>query len=322
MKFTIKHIGKLRKRSLIQNPPKPSIKMKYFAYSIISVFLLLSACTKTEPVLKIGLVADAQYADQPTAGKRYYRESLWKLAEAIDTFNYHQVDFVQSLGDVIDKDWRSYDSILPIFDQLKPGIETYQLLGNHEFSIDSTYLKGLLERLALPNYYYSYAEKSWRFVVLDATDYAYFSNPVHNRDTSQVNAYFDKAKEESNQQPWNGGIGEQQQIWLKQQLDSATLLNQKVILFSHLPLRPEGNRHNLWNDYEITEILENSPNVVAFINGHNHAGDYVFKNGIHYITLFGMVDTKISSYGILELYKDSLILRGYGNQKSMRLDGI
>lgn len=296
--------------------------MKYLAYSIITVFLLLSACSKTEPILKVGLVADAQYADQPTAGKRYYRESLWKLAEAIDTFNYYQVDFVQSLGDVIDKDWRSYDSILPIFDQLQPGIETYQLLGNHEFSIDSTHLKGLLERLSLPNYYYSYVEKAWRFVVLDATDYAYYSNPVHDHDTSQVNAYFDMAKEESNQQRWNGGIGEQQQSWLKQQLDSATLLNQKVILFSHLPLRPEGNPHNLWNDYEITNIIENSPNVVAFINGHNHAGDYVFKNGIHYITLFGMVDTKISSYGILEFYKDSLILKGYGNQKSMRLDGI
>jgi hypothetical protein len=85
---------------------------------------------------------------------------------------------------------------------------------------------------------------------------------------------------------------EEQQEWLKQEIASADLLNQKVIIFSHLPLRPEDNPHNLWNDYEIINIIEKSPNVMAFINGHNHEGGYVFKNGIHYITIAGMVDTR------------------------------
>ena len=76
----------------------------------------------------------------------------------------------------------------------------------------------------------------------------------------------------------------------------------------------------MWNDYEIVDIVENSSNVVAFINGHNHSGDYLLKNGIHYITVFGMVDTDISSYGFLEIHKDSLVLRGYGNQKTLHLD--
>jgi len=94
---------------------------------------------------------------------------------------------------------------------------------------------------------------------------------------------------------------------------------QRVIVFSHMPLRPLDAAENLWNNEEIIEILENSSNVVAFINGHNHAGDYVFKNGIHYITIFGMVDTMINSYGILEIYKNSLELKGYGNQKTLHL---
>jgi len=294
--------------------------MKNFLFFLITILTVLSSCSKTEPVLKIGLVADPQYANKPTAGKRNYRESLWKLEEAIDTFNYKKVDFVQNLGDVIDVDWESYDSILAVYNKLNPDIENYQLLGNHDFSIDSTHMGALMEKLSMPNYYYSYSKKGWKFIVLDATDYSFFSNSLHNHDTIKVNSYYENSKEKSNKHRWNGAIGKEQQNWLKQELANAISLNQKVIIFSHLPIKPKGNAHNLWNDFEIVDIIENSSNVVAFINGHNHSGGYVFKNGIHYITIFGMVDTMISSYGILEIYKDSLALRGYGNQKTFHLN--
>jgi len=294
--------------------------MKNFFFCLITILFLLNSCSKRGPVLKIGLVADPQYADKPTAGNRYYRESLWKLEEAIDTFNVNNVDFVQNLGDIIDIDWESYNSIIPIYDKLNPDIDNYQLLGNHDFAIDTTHLKDLLERLSMPNFYYSYSKKGWRFIVLDATDYSYYSNSLHHHDINQVDSYYEKTKGKSNNNNWNSAIGEEQQNWLKQELDSASLRSQKVIIFSHLPIRPQDNPHNLWNDYEIINLIEKSHNVVAFINGHNHSGGYVFKNGIHYITIFGMVDTKISSYGILEIYKDSLVIRGYGNQKTLHLN--
>jgi hypothetical protein len=244
---------------------------------------------------------------------------LWKLAQAIDTFNHHQVDFVQNLGDIIDTDWESFDSIIPVYENLSPDIENYHLLGNHDFSVDSVRLTSLLETLAMPDYYYSYVKKGWRFLVLDATDYSYYSNSLHKHDTNQVNAYYDGISGKSNEQRWNSAIGEKQQAWIKQELDLAASLNQKVILFSHMPLRPSENPHNLWNDHEIISILENSPNVVAFINGHNHAGEYVSKNGIHYITIFGMVDTLISSYAILEIFDKHIRLKGFGNQKDIIL---
>jgi manganese-dependent ADP-ribose/CDP-alcohol diphosphatase len=293
--------------------------MKYWL-NLITILIALSSCSKTEPILKIGLVADPQYADKPTKGKRYYSESLLKLEEAIDTFNYEDVDFVQNLGDIIEVEWASYDSIMPIYHKLKPGIENYQLLGNHDFSIDKTRMKNLLEKLSMPSYYYSYVKNGWRFIVLDATDYSYYSNSLHNHDTNQIDSYYENTIEKSNHYRWNSAIGMEQQKWLEEQLNSAKTLNQKVILFSHLPLRPKGNIHNLWNDHEIISLIENSSNVVAFINGHNHSGDYIFKNGVHYITIFGMVDTMISSYGILEIYQDSLILKGYGNQQQMVLN--
>jgi len=293
--------------------------MKQLVYSLFTIIIIQTSCAPSEPVLSIGLVADPQYADNPAAGKRYYRESLWKLREAIDTFNAENVDLVQNLGDIIDKGWESYDSILPVYRHLNAGIENYHLLGNHDFAVDSSHFADLLVTLSMPDYYYSYVKEAWRFIVLDATDYAYFSNSLHKHDTNQINSYYNHTEGKSNHYRWNSAIGEKQQNWLRLELDSAGSLKQNVIVFSHMPLRPLNTAENLWNNEEIIDIIESSPNVVAFINGHNHAGDYVFKNGIYYLTILGKVDTMINSYGILEIYKNSLVLKGYGNQKSFML---
>jgi len=293
--------------------------MKQIVLSLLTIIVIQASCSRSGSDLRIGLVADPQYANNPTSGKRYYRESLWKLKEAIVTFNDNDVDFVQNLGDIIDRGWENYDSIIPVYQHLKPGIDNYHLLGNHDYAIDSSHLANLLETLSMPDFYYSYVKKTWRFIVLDATDYSYFSNPMHKHDTNQINSYYESTTGKPNNYRWNSAIGKKQQNWLKQELQDAESLAQRVIIFSHMPLRPLNSAENLWNNEEIIDIIENSSNVVAFINGHNHAGDYVFKKGIHYITILGMVDTMINSYGILEIYKNSLVLRGYGNQKTINL---
>lgn len=281
--------------------------------------LVLGGCSATNPVLRVGLIADPQYADQPTAGKRYYRESVKKLTQAVDTFNLHKVDFVQTLGDVIDKDWGSYDSILPPYRRLNPGIESYHALGNHDYSIDSVHMPQTLQRLGMPNYYYSYRRKGFRFIVLDATDYAYFSNPLHRYPAADIDGYYQSTRDQANHKEWNSAMGPAQIAWLTKELSAAESAKEKVILFSHMPLLPRKDSHNLWNAEEIVKIIEGSLSVVAYINGHNHAGNYHFEKGIHYITIFGMVDTVLNSYAILDIFKNRLVLKGYGNQQSLVL---
>lgn len=293
--------------------------MRQLFFSFIVMISILSSCVQTKPILKIGLVADPQYADKPVAGNRHYRESLGKLKEAIVTFNDNKVDFVQNLGDIIDLDWKSYDSILPLYKNLDSGVENYHLLGNHDFAVDSSQMSNLLKKLSMPDYYYSYVKKGWRFIVLDATDFSYYSNSLHHHNLNRVDSYFDNTTGKTNHYRWNSAIGEQQQIWLKHELDSAALFNQKVIVFSHLPVRPLNTAENLWNDSEIIEIIENSSNVVAFINGHNHSGAYDYQNGVHYMTISGMVNTHFNAYGILEIFNKHLVLKGYGNQKTFKL---
>lgn len=294
--------------------------MKDLFFSLIAILLLQSSFSQTEPVLRIGLVADPQYANKPAKGSRDYRESCRKLEDAIGTFNDQGVDFVQNLGDIIDGDWGNYDSIIPVYHLLRPNIENHHLLGNHDFVIDSSRLRCLLETLSMPHYYYTYMREGWRFIVLDATDYAFFSIKLHRHSMDKVESYYDAVGSQSNHFKWNSAIGQEQQNWLKQQLDSAGLLGPKVIIFSHMPVRPLGRQENLWNDYEILGIIENHPQVTAFINGHNHQGDYIYKNGIHYITIHGMVEAGSNSYGILDTFKDHMILKGFGNQESIHLD--
>lgn len=293
--------------------------MKNILYFCLAISLALSSCSQPKPILKIGLVADPQYEDKNTAGKRHYRESLWKLEQAIDTFNFHKVDFVQNLGDIINSKWESYNSIMPVYDKLDSETHSYHLFGNHDFAVDSSYMPDLLEVLSMPDHYYSYVEKNYRFIVLNSMDYSILANPLYQRDTNLVNKYYNSTKGQINHYRWNGAIGKKQQEWLKSELSLAENENQKVIIFEHMPLLPEEVEERLWNSEEIVSIIEGTPNVIAHINGHRHKGGYAQENGIHYISVFGMVDTEVSSYGILEIYKDSLVLKGYGHQESLCL---
>ena len=90
------------------------------------------------------------------------------------------------------------------------------------------------------------------------------------------------------------------------------------MLFCHFPVHP-ANVHNLWNHSAITELLAKYPCVAAYLNGHNHAGNYGEKNGIHYLSLKGMVDTEKNSYSVMEVYADRLILKGFGRQKNREM---
>ena len=57
-----------------------------------------------KPLVRFGAIADPQYAPAAPRGTRYYANSLWKLSEAIEKLNGENLDFVVTLGDIIDRD--------------------------------------------------------------------------------------------------------------------------------------------------------------------------------------------------------------------------
>jgi len=285
---------------------------------IILSFLNISifSYSQERPILKIGLIADPQYKSKGKLNGRYYKDSYRKIKEAINILNKEEVDFVQNMGDMIDQGIGNYDIINKLYEGLNNDIEVHNLLGNHDFLVSPDYFKELKDLMSMPDFYYSYSIKNWRFIVLDATDYAFYSYSVHNYKFSDVDSFYIATEGKNNHYLWNSAIGNKQKTWLRTELDSALSKKQKVIIFSHLPLRPIKEEHSLWNAEEIIEIIEGYPNVTAFISGHNHEGNYVLKNGINYITLFGMINTDFNSFGILEIYDDKMMLRGFGFQQT------
>jgi len=278
-----------------------------------STQLLQDNWCDTLPVLKIGLIADPQYCNCDPSGDRYYREVLSKLPKAIDSLNKYQVDFVMNLGDMIDRYEDSYDSVIQYYQAL--NVPYYNLLGNHAFSeVSEHYLDSILIRYEMPDFYYDFSYQNWRFIVLDGTELAEYSRYLHPELADEGDSLWQKVQGKINALPWNGGIGRIQQSWLRSKLQEALDSEQNVILFCHIPVYPDSMRLGLWNDSSIVSILEDYPNVVAYINGHEHTGDYGYKNGIHYYTQKAMVDfPDKNSFSILEIFLHKIRLKGFGN---------
>lgn len=294
------------------------IALSIYFFCLIWLLVLPCEARQTpgqEKLFSFGVIADIQYADAEKAGKRDYRNSLTKLEYGIKELNKEQLSFVVSIGDIIDRDYESFDKPLAILSQSKATV--HNVIGNHEYSIEDKYKSDVKEILGNQNGYFSFEKEGLLFVILDGTDLSTLAYAEDTKKHRQGLKAFEKVKQSgsNNAYAWNGGIGKQQFSWLKKQLTKASKENKKVVLFCHWPLIPE-NGTQLWNNAEVLQLLESKKNVVAWIAGHHHSGGYEFKNGIHHLTMKGMVEAQTeTSCGIMEVYPDRLWLKGLGDQE-------
>lgn len=268
---------------------------------------------------QIGLVADAQYADIESKGTRFYRESLPRLGAAVDDFNARDLAFCVHLGDLIDRDWNSFDDIT------KPLATSrhrwHHLLGNHDFEVLDTQKPKVPERMGMRARYYTYDHGAFCFAVLDTNDvstYAHASGSPERAAAESELAHLLAAKRPQ-AKPWNGGIGPEQLRWLDRTCAAARNANRKVIVFAHHPVFPVGG-HNAWNASEILAVLDRHPHVVAWLNGHNHAGAFGERNGVPFLTLRGMVETReTSAFANAQILADRIILTGHEREPSREM---
>ncbi len=300
---------------------KPLFIPSHYTLLILLVFILFSCNKKSannnpkDTNFSFGIIADCQYCNVVGEGQRKYSQSDKKLQACVDDFNTQDLSWAIHLGDFIDKDWESFDVVGPIYKQLTmPG---HHVLGNHDFSVVDSLKSSVSKRMGLPSPYYHYKTKGWRFVVLNGNDLSFYAYPKETNQYKAAEEYY--IKNEITSAKWNGGIGPEQMSWLEDTFKKATEQNESVILFCHFPVYPE-NEHNLWNASEVVDLIEQYPNVKAYINGHNHDGNYAQKKGVHYLTMKGMVDTEGSSYGVMTVEKDRLVLTGTGREEDKVLE--
>lgn len=268
---------------------------------------------------EIGLAADAQYADIEPLRTRHYRLGAPRLREAVEHFNGRELAFCVHLGDLIDREWTSFDEILPSLAASRQ--RWHQLLGNHDFEVLDALKSRVPARLGMSWRYGAFDHAHVRFVVLDTNDVSTYAHPAGSeaREQAQQELARAQAAQLPQAKPWNGAIGAAQLAWLDRTCEEARDAKRKVIVLAHHPVYPV-NTHNLWNAADVLAVLDRHPQVVAWFNGHNHAGGYAVRNGIPFLTLRGMVETAdTTAFATARILSDRIVLTGHGREPSREM---
>ncbi len=275
------------------------------------------------PAVSFGVLADIQYADKPAAGRREYRKSIEKLKECSAALQSQKLDFVIQLGDATDDGADDMRAVLSILKGLP--VPTRHVVGNHDLYASRDHI---LKRLSLPRAYYDFSVRNWRFIVLDGMQVSVGrgwpeSSPNYQK-AARMLANLRQAGAR-NATEWNGAVGEEQREWLRVTLADAAARRQRAMVFCHFPVLAESCRpeHLLWDHREVLAVLDSAPALVAYLNGHDHRGGYAVRNGVHYLTLPGMVESEVEqSCNVAEAYSDRVEVHYPGKPawRTMRVD--
>jgi manganese-dependent ADP-ribose/CDP-alcohol diphosphatase len=124
-----------------------------------------------------------------------------------------------------------------------------------------------------------------------------------------------------------GVVSERQLAWFRAVLARSVARGERVICFCHFALLKEAARdHRMAKPEPLLEALDRAGCVVAWFAGHDHAGGYAVRNGVHHVTIKGMVEAPDeNAYAFIELCPEHLREIGLGaecnRQMEICLDG-
>eukprot|EP00210_Caulerpa_lentillifera_P002546 g2443.t1 len=155
------------------------------------------------PQLKVGILSDIQYANiddtiSSSGTKRYYRNTLTCVEQAVSSWTLQNVNCVVNLGDIIDAynmitdtSEQALEAVLDVFEKLPEKIDVRHVLGNHcvchpverECLLDKLGMKMRCETVSESpeSGYYSFTpHESWKMIVLDGCDVSTYAwNEAH-----------------------------------------------------------------------------------------------------------------------------------------------
>jgi len=266
-------------------------------------------------VLRFGVLTDCQYADvdTPAGSKRLYRRSPQKLADAIAHCNaMGDLEFLLHLGDAVDRGERSYDVVRPIF--RSSVVPVHHVAGNHDYEIASHLKAQVPMLLGMPAAHYRIERGGWRLLMLDGNAVSTFAWPEGSVERREAEGMM--AASSGRLAGYNGAMGAKQLEWLRVELESAREAGVRCLLCCHYPVWPVDG-HVLWDAEAVVEVLRPWRGVVAaWFNGHNHAGNYAVRDGIHFLNFKGMVEEESNSYARVECYADRIEVTGFGREVS------
>lgn len=274
---------------------------------------------ETKPLLRFGVIADPQYA--PVAPDlvmgRHYGDALNRIEAALAVFDSQELDFVITLGDLVDHGYENFDDVLALYGTCRHSC--LFLPGNHDFDVAADRLPAIHARLGMPSPYHDLAINGVRLIIIDGCEISTFAPPPGDPRRAQAVARLEAMRRDDavNAKEWNGGMSEVQLAWLAERLALATQAGEPGLVFGHFPLHPY-NDHALWDADRVAGVIAGS--AAAYLCGHDHRGNHGIRAGTHFLTMKGMVDgADQNAFSVVSLYPDRLEIEGHGREQSRTL---
>ena len=130
----------------------------------------LVAHENNENAIRIGLITDSHFADKNAAGSRHYRDSLFKIRQAVTQFNNSRIPIAIELGDFIDAA-DTAETELQYLHTINKAFQKFNgkrhyVLGNH--CVWTLSKKHFLSKCEQNKSFYSFDHHGIHFIILDA----------------------------------------------------------------------------------------------------------------------------------------------------------
>lgn len=293
--------------------------------------------------------------------QRYYRNALPQLRAIVAewlrmatsenaTMNLR---FAVNLGDLIDGKNRPASTSRQALESTKAAWKPFEdavgpvhhLVGNHELynfpaSVIQTEL--LVQRPTTDAPHHSYYDfqvsdaPKFRFVVLDCYGLSILGreegDPVYQEalallrrinPNENFNSPTGLVKEQRRFVAFNGAVDREQMRWLEEILVQATINDDHVVIFTHVPIHPSTTpapSSLLWNYPEVLDLIQRFNCVRAVFSGHSHADGYVYacegmhNNGVHFVVCDAVLECTPTetAHALVHVFHDKLVVQGYG----------
>lgn len=271
-----------------------------------------------QPIITFGVISDVQYSSIPTNNpQRPAPLGIKKLSAALAQLNAMPLDFVINLGDLIDRGTDNFSPILEVMDTSRAPV--WHALGNHDFCGPDYDYGHKQETLAAFHFtddskYYYRDLKGWRFIILDTNEVGTIESQPGTKEWQEGRQLLETmgSQNKINAKEWNGALSQSQLRWLGSTIQKAEEQGLSVVVLGHHGIYPD-HPENLLNDDELRDFLAARPAVKAYINGHNHAGNFGIYKDLPCWNIEGMMDfPDQTAYACVELFPDKLVVHGYG----------
>ena len=299
--------------------------MKRLRTALVVPFLVvvvtLCAFGAESDLVRIGIVTDVHVHDTDSpnefGGAKVMVNYAERLTAFVDAMSAWPADTIIDLGDFVNGifvmgadlgDPARIPSLLADGVSILSGFDgpIHHVIGNHDvYDLSKEeYLAGI----GAESTYYSFDLGAYHVIILDAqftkegADYGHVSWMVQ------------------------GTIPEHELTWLRDDLAST---DKPTVVCVHQPLDVDysftAGGSPTSNHLDVRDVLAGSGNVIAVFQGHAHDINYSLIDGIHYVTIAGMVDhgepTPPSwAQVVLDPEARTITIQGSGLQDSLDLD--